>query len=522
MPKKKYLPDRYGKRFKKHIYGTLLSEAQMKCIPKEECEHEKAWDVCNRPYYSFEACVFYGIHVRGFTMDESSHCKYRGTFLGICEKLEYLKKLGITSLVLMPAYAFIERECMESDAQRQPLKTAVIRAQNNALNYWGFKKGFYYAPKAEYAAGENPCEEFRELVRSCHGIGIELFMQFYFTDDMGEAEIGKILRFWSQEYHVDGFQIVSEHPEAEWVKISEEAGNAKLILHNGAKYKCFRNFVQNKDNKIAVYDDAVLHAYRKFIRGDEFVLAGVMDAFGRKECHVAVLNRVADYDGFRLADLVSYDYKYNEANGEHNLDGSDYNFSWNCGAEGETLDSGILRLRRQQMRNFLCLLFLSRGMPYIFMGDEMAKTQKGNNNPYNQDNEISYINWEDAENNKDFVELVTKLIAFRKVLYESKKELSFHGVEVYRPIDRPYRRELGILLSGKYTEGVEEESIYLACNMHNTPHGFQLPRVEKEKVWCILYDTTDNGMNDCMKCNEKVIVAAHSITVLITKTKPDA
>ncbi len=524
------VPDTYGRCFVRREYGKPADDTELFGILGSKTFD---WQKDIKPDIAFSDAIFYGLHVRGFTKDTSSKCRYKGTFKGIIEKLDYLYGLGITSLVLMPAYEFIENELPVTDKDMKRRLIPVTRTVNQSLNYWGYKKGFYYAPKAAYAAGNDACLEMKQLVKACHEKGMELFMQFYFPEDVPEPEILGILEYWVQEYHIDGFQILAEHININLIKYSPILSDTKIIFREfedvdstGLQNSCLHtvsgetSFKQGK--KLCIYKEDTQRDYRLFIKGEEHTLEAVMHHVRKNGRNIAYMNSIADYQGFRLADLVSYDYKHNEANGEHNLDGSNYNYSWNCGEEGTTANKKILKLRNRQMKNALSLIFLSQGTPYLFMGDEMGQSQQGNNNPYNQDNEISWLNWKNLQANKEIFKFTRELIAYRKlhpVLHKDEimngtdilgcgyPDLSFHGLEVFRPLSEPYRKELGIMLCGKYArtcDGEADKMIYIACNMHSVQHTFMLPKLEKGLVWKIAMQTADEPLLVKAEGKEKV------------------
>ena len=207
---------------------------------------------------------------------------------------------------------------------------------------------------------------------------------------------------------------------------------------------------------------------------------------------------MANTNGFTLMDMVSYDIKHNEANGEDNRDGTDYNQSWNCGAEGPSRKKRIMQMRRKQIRNALLMLFLSQGTPLLMMGDEFGRTKKGNNNSYCQDNDISWLNWSLLNSNSSIHEFVKHVIRFRKEhsVFHMEKEpalmdyrcvglpdVSYHGLKTWCPMFDRFLRQLGILYCGKYgkkPDGREDDYFYVAFNMHWEPHEFALPNLPKD------------------------------------------
>lgn len=479
------LADDHGYCYEKHPYGTALAASEMaELISGRPFD----WGEEKRPEISFSDAVFYGLHVRGFTRDTSSGVRHKGTFQGVMEKLDYLKELGITSLLLMPAYEFIEREKV----------AAASSGSEPTLNYWGYKKGYYYAPKASYAAGKDPCGEMKQLVKACHERGMELFMQFYFPYEVKEPEILNILEYWAMEYHVDGFQIMAGHINIRIIKEAPLLADTKLIFVDFPDEQPGPKAEDALKKRLCVYLGNTRNDYRSFLKGQENTLPAAMYHFRKNGHTVAYLNSIADYDGFRVADMVSYDFKHNEANGEENRDGTDYNFSWNCGEEGPSKKKGVSALRLRQMKNAMLLIFLSQGTPYLFMGDEFGSSQQGNNNPYNQDNKISWVNWKAQQTNQEYFDFVKALIAYRKqhkilhmdsvlsgsdILGHGYPDISFHGTEAYKPDTEPFRRAFGVMLCGRYASDGTEKMIYVAFNMHREARAFALPSLQKGGKW---------------------------------------
>ena len=212
-----------------------------------------------------------------------------------------------------------------------------------------------------------------------------------------------------------------------------------------------------------------------------------------------------------MMDLVSYDEKHNEENGEHNRDGSDDNQSWNCGAEGPTRKKQVLSLRKRQYENAISMLFLSQATPRLFMGDEFGNSQKGNNNPYCQDNEITWLDWKDQVKGKDLYEFTTKMIAFRKahpILHQPRElrmadyiscgypDLSYHGSEAWRPGTGRSDRQIGMMFCGKYAiidRKREDDFIYVAFNMHWESRPLALPKLPKGMEWRLEFSTWEEA-----------------------------
>lgn len=453
------------------------------------------WEEDRLPMIPYEDAICYGLHVRGFTIHSSSGIKEKGTFAGLIHKKDYLKELGITTLVLQPAYEFEEcMECTQAE-ERTGIEDALLLPKQERINYWGYCRGYYYAPKAAYSYEEDSTIEFRRMVKEFHQDNMEIVMQFYFPEEIDSTEIIDVLHFWAFYYHVDGFLLMGNHVPMKEIakdpalidrKLWYQDINTQEICENGKD--CYYN--------LAEFREDYYYATRKFLKGESNSCYPFSEAFRRNWENKACINFLTDYQGFTLWDSVSYEYKHNEDNGENNRDGKEYNCSWNCGVEGSTRNKKVLKLRNQQVRNAMLLLMLSQGTPYFFMGDEFLRTQKGNNNPYCQDNGITWVNWKDLNKNQDFFQFVKELISFRKahsILHEELPlpmidrgnsgfpALSFHGENPWKPDFFGYQHHLGIMLFEERKE--KKEFIYIAINQHWEKHTFSLPNLPKKYNW---------------------------------------
>ena len=275
---------------------------------------------------------------------------------------------------------------------------------------------------------------------------------------------------------------------------------------------------------------------RRFLKGDEGLVNDFIRYQRRNPKEYAVMNAVCDYDGFSLMDLVSYDRKHNEANGENNADGTDYNYSWNCGIEGTTRKKNILSLRKKQIKNAIAFLMLSQGTPFLFSGDEFGNSRLGNNNAYCQDNEVFWLQWKD--NTQMFQELLSftqKMITLRKQnpIIHMKKELkvmdslgcgypaiSYHGAEAWRPDLSFVSRLVNIFLCGRYAnEG--DPFLYLAYNMHWEAHKLALPKLPKTLRWKRILSTEEDAGGEALKemeADNGQVIESRSIAVYQTES----
>ena len=455
-----------------------------------------------KPGISFENSIFYLLHVRGFTAHSSSKVENKGTFKGILEKLDYLKDLGITTLELMPCYEFEEFEKISKDNSFM-VDTTDYKAENK-VNYWGYKEGFYFAPKASYCATNEPVKEFKEFVKTLHKNGIEVVLQFYFPDKVKQHKIYEVLKFWLLNYNVDGFHLKGNKIPFSFIANDPLFGDTKLLYDYIPENEIYEAaFIPTKRN-LSSYSDAFMYQMRKVLKGDEGTLKDLVYYTKNYPEKSACVNFITNYYGFTLNDLVSYDRKHNEDNGEKNVDGCDYNFSWNCGIEGKTKKSAVMKLRKKMMKDALFLVFSSKGTPLILAGDEICNTQNGNNNPYCQDNAVSYINWNLTAEASEMLEYTKKLIALRKsdlnaVLnrefsmldraHIGYPDLSYHSDEAWKADLATYNRHLGIMYSSLDKGNVT--LYYLAYNFYWKEITFSLPFLPVSAKWDVVFSTGD-------------------------------
>ncbi len=508
-----------------------------------------------RPY---STTIIYEMHVGGFTKNENSGIEKskRGTYLGLIEKIPYLKTLGITAVELMPIQFFDEQD-----------------AQPGNKNYWGYSQIAFFAPHAGYGSNENAVEianEFREMVKAFHKAGIEVILDVVFNHTAEGRIDGPILSFralenkayyilnneksdyldysgcgntlnanhsivkrmimdclrsWVTEYHIDGFRFdlasvlsrdefgeplknppvlweIESDPVLAGTKIIAEAWDAAGLYQVGS-------FI---GDRWAEWNGKYRDHVRRFIKGDK----GMVSKFASKIMASPDVyndpnrepNRsihfVSCHDGFTLNDLVSYNIKHNEDNLENSRDGSDVNYSWNCGVEGATKDPYINALRLRQIKNFLTLTFFSQGTPMLLMGDEVRRTQNGNNNAYCQDNEVSWFDWELVNKNERLLEFVKGLISFTQGLeifkiedllasFEDIEEphITWHGIELNKPDWSENSQSLAFTLLHPQAG----EIVHVMVNAFWKSLKFQIPQL-KEKKWYKVVDTAEEAPND--------------------------
>lgn len=491
----------------------------------------------------YEEMIIYALHVRGFTKHRSSGVKHKGTFAGVAEKIPYMQELGINMALLMPAYEFDEimpentvqtiEQAVLSYKQELP-KAGDEENKKPRINYWGYQPGLYYVPKSAYSDSKDAVGEFKDMVRAFHKAGIGVSMQFFFPPEMRIADVLDILKYWVLEYHIDGFHLMSGALSMD--VIADEPLLAETMLLSG-EWNARRGAEKNPN--IRWLSDGFLYDMRRFIKGDDNMINQFLYHIRENTAENGAVNSIARWDGFRLADLVSYERKHNEENGENNADGMDYNCSWNCGVEGKSRKKSVQELRLRQMKNAVTILLMSRGTPLLYSGDEFANSQEGNNNPYCQDNDIAWIKWNYTSVGRELLEYTKFMIEMRKAHGVLRRRtllrgvdtlscgfpsVSFHGREAWRPDTSPASRYMGIMYCGFYAVGDEKEDeyfFYIAVNMHWQVNYMGLPKLPKGKCW-VYRASTGKEIPEIEEdaASQEICVPPRTIVLCTTKKMP--
>ena len=425
------------------------------------------------PLVPFEDSIVYELHTRGFTCHPSSGASKPGTFAGLIEKIPYLKWLGITAVELLPIHEFDECDCPfinpltgERNRNFWGYNTIAFAAPKAAYAESGVEHGqlneFRSMVKAFHAAGIevwldvvfNHTGEGDERGRTYSFRGLDNSLYYLLMPDgrylnfsgcgntlncnhpVVRDLIMTCLRFWVGEMHVDGLRfdlasilgrdprgnVLIEPPIIEMIAEDGVLADTKLIAEPWDAAGLYQVGTFPFGRRWSEWNGRYRDDMRKFWRGDK----GMIGSLATRLCGSADLyewnnrlprhsiNYITCHDGFTLNDLVTYNTKHNHANGENNRDGWDENLSWNCGVEGETDDPQIIGLRRRQAKNLMTTLLISQGVPMILAGDEFLRTQKGNNNAWCQDNEISWVDWSLKEKNAEFLRFVREMIHLRR------------------------------------------------------------------------------------------------------------
>ena len=618
----KLLLDPYAKA----IHGAIKNEQSLFSYdfddPSKRCELDSAphtmtsvvinpffdWGHDRPPNHEYNDTIIYEAHVRGMTMLHPDIPKeYRGTYAGICHPvmIDYLSRLGITAIELMPCHQFVNDTALQS---------------RGLSNYWGYNTIGFFAPHNGYASTDTlggQVDEFKTMVKAFHEADIEVIMDVvynhtaegnhmgptlafrgldnpsyyrlvedspeHYFDTTGTGNslnmrspntlqlIMDSLRYWITDMHVDGFRfdlastlarelhavdklssffdIIQQDPLISQVKLIAEPWD---IGDGGYNVGGFPPLWSEWNGR---YRDTV----RDFWRGTpstlgEFAsrITGSSDLYQHSgRTPVASVNFVTAHDGFTLADLVSYDTKHNEANLEDNQDGANDNRSWNCGVEGPTDDPVVLSLRKRQTRNFLATILFSQGVPMICHGDEMGRTQDGNNNAYCQDNEMTWVHWDLDEEDRELLDFTRTMVWLRRNHPVLRRRRFFSGaashggeselgeIEWLRPsggrmTDQDwgtwYARAMTVFLNGdaiaepdEQGHRVTDDSFLVLINASEEDITFTLPGPGLGKHWSEALDTApavDSQPHESLEAGAQVVVEARSMLFLTSAPVP--
>ena len=534
-----------------------------------------------------EDLIIYELHVRGFYMDESSGVKHHGTFEGLREKIPYLKELGVNAVELMPIFEFDEMRdvrlidenelidfwgynpvsffapntsycsSMEYNREGLELKTLIKDLHDNGIEvildvvFNHTAEGNEFGPCFSFKGFDNNI--YYMLTPDGHyynfsGCGNTLNCNHPVVRDM----ILECLRYWVIEYRVDGFRFdlasilgrnddgtpLSQPPLLRSLAFDSILGNVKLIAEAwdaGGLYQV-GSFPSWK--RWAEWNGRYRDDMRRFLKGDDFLaqtaaarITGSPDLYDPAyRGGNASINFLTCHDGFTLYDLYSYNQKHNEANGWGNTDGADDNNSWNCGVEGETDDPAILALRKRLMKNACAVLLCSRGTPMFLSGDEFADTRYGNNNPYCQDNLISWLDWSLLKKNKDLFDFFQYMIRFRKDHPVIRKDLepSYLGVPAMSthgltPDETNFSGDSHVVcvrFAGDDEATQKEDLVYLAVNSGWFPVTLTLPELPEHYKWKVAVNTGDPKCqffhkNSMPTVESKIFLGERSVIIFV-------
>jgi glycogen operon protein len=514
-------------------------------------DHVYDWEGDRPLRRPLDETIVYELHVAGFTASPTSGVARPGTFAGLQEKIPYLAELGVTAVELLPVFQF----------------------DPTIGDFWGYNPIGHFAPHDRYGTLDEFRELVKALHRadleilldvvfnhtgeagrggptiSLRGLGQETYYMHSPADpsvlldftgcgntlDVNEPLTAKLvfdcLRYWVDELHVDGFRfdlgsvltrapdgsVMQYPPIVELAELADELDGTKLIAEAwdaGGLYQV-GSFPGRRWSE---WNGRFRDDIRRFVRNERGLvgsvatrIAGSSDLYASaRRSPLASINFVTCHDGFTLNDLVSYNVKHNEANGESNRDGSNDNLSWNCGSEGETDDRAVDALRERQIRNFAVILMVSQGVPMFVAGDEARRTQQGNNNAYNQANEISWVDWDRIAANEPLRRFWKLLIAFRKrhaVLrrdrfFDGAPEIEWHGCRLGAPgWNDGSSRVLAFTL--RPPDGAD--AVHLILNMDDQELPFELPQLDG-RHWRRAFDTALPAPQDASDPGDEPVV----------------
>ncbi|MGA2065840.1 MAG: glycogen debranching protein GlgX [Thermoguttaceae bacterium] len=557
--------------YAKALAGDFLpAEGGVLRPPKCVVSHDEFdWQGDRHLRRSLAETIIYEIHVRGFTQSPTSEVLHPGTYLGVMEKIPYLKSLGVTAVELMPVHEFPIRDCLGQVPPRP--------------NYWGYDPLCFFAPHRGYAVGEEPgsqVREFKEMVRALHSADIEVILDVVFNHTAEGNEQGPTLSFkglenrvyymlenggqyyrnytgcgntlngnhpivremifhclrhWVHNYHVDGFRfdlasilsrdregnLVPNPPVVETITEDPQLADTKIIAEAWDAAGAYQVGTFGS-LRWAEWNGRYRDDLRRFWRGEASLigplatrLAGSSDLYqnsGRRPYHS--INFITSHDGFTLNDLVSYSAKHNDANGEQNRDGDNNNYGCNYGIEGPTTRRSVEAVRLRQIKNLAASLMLSQGVPMILMGDECRRTQQGNNNPYCQDNPISWFDWRLVRRHEPLLRFIRALVAFRRSEPAVRRTDFLTGLPIRpgglpdvswyspagAPIDwsNPGQSLACVLAAVPQPDRLDSPNHHLLMLLHagESPLRFVIPKAVRRLDWWLLLDTAARSPHD--------------------------
>jgi glycogen operon protein len=548
-----------------------------------------------------EDLVIYEAHVRSFTRHPSAGVKFPGTYAALIEKIPYLTELGVNCVELMPVYEFDEFE----NARADPVtgETLYNYWGYSTIGFFAPKAGFAATGRFGMQADEfknmvkhlhragievlldvvfnhtaegdqrGPTISFRGVDNSTYYMLTPEGYYFNFSgcgntlncnNPIVRTMVLDCLRYWASEYHVDGFRFdlaailgrdpwgapLPNPPLLETLAFDPVLGKCKLIAEawDAGGLNLLGAFPAY--GRWAEWNGKFRDDVRRFLRGDAGMvgrmgqrLQGSPDLYGRlNRGPTASVNFITCHDGFTLHDFCAYNAKHNETNGENNRDGSDDNFSWNCGCEGDAVNPDITWLRRKQAKNAAAILMVSQGVPMILMGDEIGRTQRGNNNAYCHDSDLNWLDWALAGKNAELLRFFQRMIAFRRAhpalrsqthfrncdyVGSGVADITWHGVQKWNADWSDSSRALAFMLDGRHAKGgtAKDQTIYVALNAYWEGLTYSLPDPPAGTAWHVFANTgltcpndiCDPGQELRLQSQSEFLVGPRSVVILVSK-----
>ena len=539
--------------------------------------------------------IIYEMHVRSFTRHPTSGVAHPGTFAGLIEKIPYLKSLGVTAVELLPVNEFEESDTNRVNPfTGEPLRNlwgyqptaffAPNAAYSSKRDDGDQVREFKQLVKAMHQADmevildmvfnhtaegaeDGPTWSFRGIDNTTYYILDPQTGQYLNYSGCGNTVnannpvvrdfIIDCLRYWVTEMHVDGFRfdlasilgrgqdgsVLKNPPLLESMAYDPVLANTKLIAEAWDAAGLYQVGTFPSWGRWAEWNGIFRDDVRKFVKSDAGMtsplatrLLGSPDLYetsAREPYHS--INFVTCHDGFTLTDLVSYNEKHNLANGENNQDGNNANLSWNCGVEGPSNDPTVNALRARQRKNLAAILLFAHGVPMMLSGDEMGRTQQGNNNAYCQDNEVSWLNWDIAKENADLLRFFRLMIAFRKRCPMLRRDtftldagtgfhVTWHGAKRMSADWSPESRSVAMQWTQTHLDGSQDDMHFIA-HAHWEDRRFELPEIARPRKWYQLVDTAlpsprdiaEEGKEYSLRTQNSYNVKARSVVILVAK-----
>jgi glycogen operon protein len=562
------------------IHASPNYQSSMKSLIVDPLRYD--WQGVTKPRIHPSDTIIYELHVRGYTKHPTSQVRYPGTFDGLVEKIPYLKDLGITTVELLPIHQFDPDEVdLINPVTGERLKNFW---GYSSICFFAPHRGYYIADwqNMEYLTGfrdliramhraglevildvvfnhtsegdqRGPTVCFRGFENSVYYLLDSNNRKTYLnysgcgnTVNCNHPIVRRMildsLRYWVDVMHVDGFRFdlasvlardengnpmnnppllweIESDPILQRTRVIAEAWDAAGLYQVGVF----------PGERWAEWNGKYRDDIRKFVRGDNGMagaaaarITGSGDLYAHLHRHPAQsINFITSHDGFTLSDLVSYSHKHNFENGEQNRDGSNDNHSANYGSEGPTEEESIKRIRLRQMKNFLAILLLSQGTPMILAGDEFGRSQKGNNNAYCQDNEISWVDWSQLEKNTEIFRFCQQMIRFRKrhrllrkkeyfygaVTNRGIPEITWHGVKLYQPDWSYHSHTIAFTLAAD----APEDYLHIMMNFWIEPLLFEVPSLPAEFHWYRAIDTFQASPEDIIETPQIPFTASNYV-----------
>ena len=484
----------------------------------------------SRPRIAPKDMIMYKLHMRGYTMQHGLNRWDKGNYKGFLKCLDEIVDLGVTSIEFQPLYEFEEMDLTEATVVDEHFQAHTVIHDSGKVNYWGYNKGHYFAPKASYFGERQAARNMKYMVDEIHGRGLEVIMEIAFDNTVSEDVMNKALKYWVKEYNVDGLHILGRNLPIGRIVKNPYLADTKIFYH---EYPYDVLMEEKCAKHLFISNDEFLYALRAVQNHFDGCVSELVNNSKRQHEKFGFVNYAANSNGFTLFDSFAYGEKHNEDNGEDNRDGNNYNCSNNYGYEGKTSNRAINTIRLNNIKTAICAVMMSQAIPLILAGDEVGNSQKGNNNVYCQDNKIGWVDFPKTKFALEIRSFVKEMIKFRKANpvirleepmhmndyhHTGIPDLSYHGREPWMMGIGDEKKGLGVLYAGEYSVDDNKDDIFICYNFHYDEERFALPRMPGNKKWYFACNTTgDFGELQYIESQHYIMVPGGSITILVGK-----